>query len=102
MRTRFVLVAGMVLALQLGIMTDAQATTCVYKPAKNLVRATVSDFLSVLVTRSGEQIQLVVDNTLVPCGAATITNTDKVVVTGTGGSSDTFFANFLAVGENAG
>jgi Ca2+-binding RTX toxin-like protein len=102
MRIRIVAVAGMVLALQLAVVTAAQATTCAYRPAKNLVRATVSDFLSVVVTRSGDQIQLLVDNTLVPCGAATIANTNKVVVSGTGGSSDTFFANFLGVGENVG
>ena len=102
MRIRAVSVAVMALALQFALVEVAQAAPCAYRPAHKVVRATVSDFLSVVVTRSGDQIQLVVDNTVVPCGAATVTNTDRVVVTGTGGSSDTFFANFLGVGENVG
>jgi Ca2+-binding RTX toxin-like protein len=102
MRIRVVMVAAIALAFQFAVVQAAQATTCSYRSAHKLVRATVSDFLSVVVTRSGDQIQLMIDNTLVPCGAATVTNTDKVVVTGTGGSSDTFFANFLGVGENVG
>jgi Ca2+-binding RTX toxin-like protein len=102
MRHRAVFIATMALAFQFAVVDAAQATTCTYKSATKLVRATVSDFLSVVVTRSGDQIQLVVDNTEIPCGAATVANTDKVKVTGTGGSSDTFFANFLGVGENVG
>jgi Ca2+-binding RTX toxin-like protein len=102
MRIRVIVIAGVVVALQLGIVASAQATTCHYRASDLSVRATVADFLSVSVTRSGDLIQLFVDNTFVPCGAASVTNTDKVVVTGTGGSSDTFFANFLGVDESAG
>ncbi len=82
MRIRAASVAVMALALQFALVEVAQAAPCTYRPAHKVVRATVSDFLSVVVTRSGDQIQLVVDST--------------------GGSSDTFFANFLGVGENVG
>src|SRR4051812_24888094 len=90
----------MVLVLQLGGVAAARGGTCHYRVGSKTVRATVSDFLSVVVTRSGDEIQLRIDNTLVDCGPATVANTERVVVAGTGGSADTFFANFLGVSED--
>jgi Ca2+-binding RTX toxin-like protein len=102
-RIRAIVVVGTIVGLQLAGITAAQSTaTCRYRASDKSVRAGVSDFLSVVVIRSGDAVGLFTDNTIVSCGAATVTNTDTVVVSGTGGSADTYFANFIGIDESGG
>jgi hypothetical protein len=48
----------------------------------------MNDRFELKITRSGTRISIVSDNTAHMCGAATVRNTNRIDITGTGASGD--------------
>ncbi|MEO8289537.1 MAG: hypothetical protein ABI649_00900 [Gaiellaceae bacterium] len=96
-----VLCAVFVLASAFGA-GNALASPCVYHRATKVVTATATEALDAAVVRSGRAIRFRVDGTTYRCGRATVTNTNRIDVTGTGVSGDVFWANFVTIDESQG
>jgi Ca2+-binding RTX toxin-like protein len=89
----------------LGGAADAAASgSCTYDTATKVVTATLTDELEGRILRSGKKIVLFtsLDTTTHPCGGATVTNTKRIDVTGTGWSMDVAYVNIVTVDESAG
>jgi Ca2+-binding RTX toxin-like protein len=80
----------------------AAASTCTYSPQTKVVTITLIDEWDTRVVRVGKAIVFRRDNDLQSCGAAKVSNTNRVVVTGTGASSDTISANYFTIDESGG
>jgi Ca2+-binding RTX toxin-like protein len=88
-----------------GSEGDALASgTCTYDADRRLVTATMDDEMGSIVTRSGQEIVFVTtsDNHVHDCEAATVTNTKRIDVTGTGWTSDVSNTTVVSINESAG
>ena len=80
----------------------AVADSCTYRSSDKTVLLHATDFLTLAVGRQGSAIVGNVDGTVLTCGAATVTDTAQILMSGQGGSFDTFYANFIKIDESGG
>ena len=73
--------------------------TCTYHASTKLVRVQLTSQIEVFVQRDGAAIVAHEGFTDYPCGPATISNTNKIVVAGTGATGD---KTYVHVSESAG
>ena len=103
MRSRIALtVATLLVAPGATIAQAAVADSCTYRSLDQTVLLYATDFNTLAVGRQGTAIVGNADGTLLPCGVATVTNTAQILVSGQGGSFDTFYANFIEIDESGG
>ena len=98
----FATVATLLAAQGVPIAWAAVADSCTYRSSDQTVLLSATDFLTLAVGRQGTAIVGNADGTVLPCGAATVTNTAQILVSGQGGSFDTYYANFVAIDESGG
>jgi Ca2+-binding RTX toxin-like protein len=97
--------AAAAFAVLLAGASEAFASgTCSYDAASKVVTAQLIEELDGKITRSGTAIVLFTsdDGQTHTCGAATVTNTNRIDVTGTGASADVAYATFVTIDESAG
>jgi Ca2+-binding RTX toxin-like protein len=83
---------------------EARGASCTYDAGSQIVTATIEGDLEGRILRSGKAIvfyESSTDQTLA-CGNATVTNTRRIDITGTGETSDTTNATMVTIDESAG
>ncbi len=85
-----------------GTAMAAAGPSCAYRSSDKTVVLSASEFLTLGVGRQGTAIIGIVDSAPLVCGAATVTNTDQILMSGQGGSSDTYSATFVRIDESQG
>ena len=75
----------------------AAVSTCTYNASTKVVTMTMVEEFGAQVSRSGNAIQYIASNNLIPCGAATVKNTKRIDIKGTGASADTISANYVTI-----
>ncbi len=97
-------------ALLAGLLTlgatagsaHAAVDPCTYDPATKVVTMTLTDDFDGRIIRSGRAILFVQGGNPRACGAATVRNTARIDVRGTGASADTISANYVYIDESNG
>jgi hypothetical protein len=102
MRLVFSLAVGLVLLAAAYGPGDAAAFACTYNAQAKVVTITLIDEWDARVVRVGKTIMFQRSGDRQTCGAAKVTNTNRVVVTGTGLSLDTISANYFTIDESGG
>jgi Ca2+-binding RTX toxin-like protein len=82
----------------------ADAAACTYDPATRVVTASMDNELESRIVRSGKAIVFVTTSSATPlsCGDATVANTKRIDVTGTGETSDVVNATPVTIDESLG